>query len=297
VAPVAPAIQNVTVSPRNVTFGGNTTLTIRTNNDVEHVWVRDIDGREHNASRTTTTANARNWTVTFNPLRTGNVTVFANTDRTTDGAVQRTENINVGTARASLVSANANWMAGNDVRFSATTNADAATVWATLGDGRRIQLHQTNVGATGNRNWEAWASHVPTGNIVMNASSTQGNIHNLTPDDTRNVHWGGHAGGGHIGHITHSGPSSANRGGSVSFRVRASANVTHFTLASGSHGNITGQWPDGVLINNNTEQYWIINVSIHQNAPVGQNLFFTINALNNNVVVGTQQTPATTVNS
>ena len=79
VPPVVPAIQAVTPSTRTVTPGGSVTFTIRTNLDVNHVWIVDVDGTRRDASPSgSPTANSRNWTVTFVPPRTGAVNVFAN---------------------------------------------------------------------------------------------------------------------------------------------------------------------------------------------------------------------------
>jgi len=184
-------ISNVTVSPREVNPGARTTFTIRTNADAAHVWVRDAEGREHNArSVSPTTTTSRTWEVSFNPMITGNVTVFANTIRSEAGADIRAEHITVrSTQRATISHAWAERTGSglSSVRISATTNRDAATVWAVLTCGRRIQLNRTDTG-TGHRSWEAWVSNVPVGaSIVVQVSNQTGQIHLLTPCDTRSV--------------------------------------------------------------------------------------------------------------
>jgi hypothetical protein len=296
VQPVTPVIQNVTVSPRTVAHGGTTTFTIRTNADVENVWVRDVDGREHEARRTTTTAAARNWTVTFNPLRTGNVIVFANANRTTTGAVQRTENVSVGFVNASIISANATWLSGNDIRINATTGREAATVWVTLADGRRVQLHETTTTATGNRTWETWASNVPAGNMVVSVSSQVGNINALSADDTRTVNWSGHhqGGGGVIFGITHSNPANPpiNRGSSVTFHVRTAVHVDNLVVGTTTHGHVTNIHR-GDAINN--ERLWTIHVSIPHNAPVTNHAVWNVTAVAGGSHLATLSTPVTVI--
>lgn len=189
VTPVIPTIQNVSVSPRNVSQGGSTTFTIRTNLDAENVWVRDANGREVEASRTTTTASVRNWTVTFNPQRSGNVTVFANSTRTTEGAATRNENITIGNVRASILyTPTASAIGGNQTRINVTTNQHAESVWAIMpGTNNFVALHRTDWG-TGNRSWttDTW-DFLGIGNIIIGVNSQTGNIQNLSPDDTRTI--------------------------------------------------------------------------------------------------------------
>jgi len=158
---VNPTIQGVTVSPRNVSSGANTTFTIRTNADVEHVWIRTVDGVEHTATRQSTSNTTRNWSISFNPGRSGVVTVFANSVRADAGAATRTENVNVGATvsqRAAFVGTpSASWTGGtnnNNIRITATTNESTNSVWAVLPNGNRASLNRTNSGVSGNRTWE-----------------------------------------------------------------------------------------------------------------------------------------------
>jgi len=287
VAPAVPQIQTVTINPssRNVAHNQNVSFTIRTNNDVEHVWIRDADGREFTANRGSTSGTQRTWTISFNPVRTGNVTIYANTTRTTTGAVTRQEHINVGQGGssgwgwASIVNANANWQNNNDVRITATTNRDTATVWAVLGDGRRIQLNENSTGS-GNRQWEAWASNVPSGNIVIHVSSTHGNINNLNSEDSRNVGWGG--GNNHQqGRIIsaafwQSGFTSVRQGEEISFRVRTSSDVQTLSV-TGTH--VAGYRAHPGQITGNEREFYVA-VTISNNAPIDSNLSLTVHSTN-----------------
>jgi hypothetical protein len=302
VAPIVPAIQNVTVSPRSVAHNANTTITVRTNADVNNVWVRDVDGREHNATRTMDSANVRAWTVTFNPVRTGNVTVFANSSRTETGAVQRTENITVAGGRATVINANASWVGNqwHDANITVTTNRYAQTVWAVMPvTGQRVQLSRTDSG-TGNRTWSTNATNVThTGQIVIHVSSQQGNIHALSADYTRNVSWTGVGGtgtaSGAIQNVTHNTISdqSAIRGGWVSFRVTTSLNVTGLEIT----GHHRGPQTPHIFLEQTTDntRIWFVSVTIGDNAPLHGHVSFDIRALQSGAQVGTAITPMVSI--
>ena len=296
VPPSNPAIQNVTVSNRSVNTGSNTTFTIRTNNDVEHVWVRDADGREHNANRTTTSGANRNWTVTFNPVRSGNVTIFANATRTETGAVTRTENINVGhNFDATIVGTpTATWVSGNNTRINVTTNQHAETVWAVMpGSNNRIQLNRTNSGS-GNRTWsiDTWDSS-SSGNIIINVSSQTGNINHLSADDTRTISRSGTSSSGSIISVAHWHNSNrdAARGGYTEFRIRTSVDVDRLEVF-GTQGEAT-RITRGHLSNN--EREWSVEVRIFSNVPINSQVAFTVEAYVNNNLVDTRTLPLTTI--
>lgn len=306
VAPVTPSINSVNVSPRNVTSGNTTTFTIATNLDVEHVWVRDVDGREHSANRTSSSAHARNWSVTFNPVRTGNVTVFANTTRTDSNASTRTENVTVNQGGATIIGTpTVSWLSGNQTRVSVTTNHMAETVWVIMpGTNNRVSLRRTDSGLS-NRTWseDVWSSD-PWGNITVGASSQTGNLNSLTAEDSRNV---SHTTsnnynnfGGIIESIDHLSfaDRDVRRGQSTEFLVRTSSDVNSFT--------VTGSYVDGInfRINNtlsNHAKEWIVTVFIAYNAPINQNLSLTLNAFSGHSGGGTRIDhrfmPTTTVRS
>ncbi|MCL1862957.1 MAG: hypothetical protein FWF78_05275 [Defluviitaleaceae bacterium] len=299
VAPVTPRINNVNVANRTVTPGGNTTFTITTNLDVEHVWVRDVDGREHNATRSTSGATTRTWRVTFPPIRSGNVTIFANATRNTDNAATRTENITVSHTTGQIIGTpTASWTHhhhSNETLIQVTTNSYVQTVWATMpGTGNRVQLSRTNSG-TGNRSWSVIATDtVSHGNIIINVSTTTGNLNTLTAEDTRTItRTHGTTGSGWIhSSVVWPGTSTAlSRGQSATFRVVTSPNITNLTV-TGGHGTLARQ-PQRTLEHNN-ETEWLVEVIVGHNAPTGQNVF-QIGAYSGNSRVDTRSLPAITV--
>jgi hypothetical protein len=298
VAPVTPTINSVTVNPRNVTGGNTTTFTINTNLDVEHVWIRDADGREHNAHRTTSSAHARTWAVTFNPIRTGSVTVFANATRTETNAATRTESISVNQGSATIIGTPAiSWLSGNQTRITVTTNSLTETVWAVMpGTNNRVALRRTNSG-TGNRTWseDVWSSD-PWGNITIGASSQTGNLNSLSAEDSRTVSnmSGNNNTGGIIQSIDHlsSSDREVRRNSSTEFLVRTSGDVNRF--------EVIGNHIDGINFRlNNTlsgsVQEWIITVFVAHNAPINQNLSLTLRAFSGNFQLDSRTMPSTMV--
>jgi len=305
VAPAAPRINSVNASPRTVSSGNSTTLTIATNLDVEHVWIRDVDGREFNAHRTTSTASARNWSVNFSPNRTGTVRVFANSTRTETGAATRNETITVGGSGSGsgnnwsdgdaqiIGTPTARLVGGDTTRIEVTTNRYAETVWATLPGNQRISLHRTNSG-TGNRTWEteAWdiSSH---GSILISVSSVRGNINNLHADDTRTVNrssWGNDWGSGQIFRTAHwsggTGSRNVRRGREAEFRVTTSTDVTIIDV-NHQHGIVRDAYRVGG--SSGGEQEWFLAVEIRNSAP--NTVHFTVEAFVGSSRVDTRQLP------
>jgi hypothetical protein len=267
VPPVNPTITNVTVANRTVATGANATFTIRTNTDVNNVWVRNVDGAETNATRTTDTANARNWTVSFNPQRSGTVAIYANATRTTTGAARRTETITVGHTSATISAANANWTTGTQVTISATTNNAAQSVWAVLPNGQRVQLNQTTAAATtGNRTWSTTANNIAHGGtITVFASGISGNIQTLTGDDSRTAVWGTQVGTGIITNVQPHALAVA-RGGMISFTVRTLPGVT-LQASGGTHATAFASTPTTITATG--EQEWLVQFFIHNTKPIG----------------------------
>ena len=193
----SPVIQTVTVTPREVSPGGNVTINIRTNAAVGAVWVRDVDGREWPAwSVLPTTATQRNWQAVITPTRTGSVTIFANHFHTPWGAVQRAENINVRAGRATVVSATArritdwHWGFQADTHISVTTNRWANSVWAVLPNRQTIALTHISGTGTANRVWEVhtWGGALP---ITIHVSEAAGMVGGFS-DATRTINtWTG----------------------------------------------------------------------------------------------------------
>jgi hypothetical protein len=292
-----PAIQNVTLSNRNVNSGGSTTFTIRTNVDVEHVWVRDVDGREHTANRTNTSATNRTWSVSFSPGRTGTVTVFANATRNEAGAATRNESINVGSAfNATIVGTpTAVRLEGNNTRINVTTNNHTETVWVVMpGSSTRHQLNRTNSGS-GDRTWsiELWDS-LNSGDIVVHVSNATGNINNLTADNTRAITRGNVSGTGHIISVNHWNNSSRNasRGGHTLFRVVTSPSVDRLEVRSSNHGRVEVIERQST---HNNEREWYVEMSISNSAPVGGQVTFTVEAFVGSSRVDTRDLPATSI--
>ena len=183
-----PAIQNVTVSSREVAQNGTTTFTIRTNADVNYVWVENVNGTRTNATRTTQTASSRTWTVTFSPMASGQVRVFANATNTATGAATRNENVTVRTQNVAIVGTPAvnwvNWTNSNNIWVEVTTNQFAQRVWVELPDGRRPQLTLHSGLGTANRVWRGYIENISNlSQVNIRVSETN----NFNTDYSRNV--------------------------------------------------------------------------------------------------------------
>jgi hypothetical protein len=158
---VTPLINNVTVSPTVAVSGTNVTLRIRTNQHVENVWIRDIDGVEREARRLTSSALQRNWEIVITPFNPGTVTIFANTSRRAEGAAQHSETINVSAGAVQIVASSASNPARNtngnlETLVQVTTNNHATQVRATIAGGLRT-YDLTRISGTNQTNqvWEA----------------------------------------------------------------------------------------------------------------------------------------------
>jgi len=248
VRPAAPAIQQVSVSPRTVTPGSNTTFNIRTNADVQYVWVIDVDGNRRNANRTgQATATARNWTVSFNPGRTGTVAVYANTVDSTEGATRRTETVNVQTAAAAIIrSSNAFWSDGwnqnwnpnlpwnqgtGNVTVEVVTNYTVQRVWVDLPDGRRQDLTLQSGSGTGDRTWRTNVSGAWNWNwSTVTARVSLTNAYNTDASTTINIGGQGNWNWNHSGNLalTH------NPGWIQTFTATPAGGITNITIVTGS---------------------------------------------------------------
>lgn len=164
VRPVVPVIQQVTVNPREVQPNASTTFTIRTNRDVNYVWVENVNGTRHNATMSSQTATARNWTVSFVPSGSGQTRVFANTTNNAAGAVSRNESVTVRTQNVAIVGTpTARWVNhthSNSVWVEVTTNQFVQRVWVELSDGNRPQLTHHSGHGTANRVWRGYITNV-----------------------------------------------------------------------------------------------------------------------------------------
>lgn len=157
---LVPAIQSVTTSASTVTPGTSVTFTIRTNLDVNHVWVVDVDGNRRNASPSGAPGvSSRNWTVSFVPPRTGAANVFANITNENAGAATRTEQITVQQQTAQILNPTTARWAGDvsvtgwrTIIVEATTNSATEHAWVRLPNGTTQSMSRTGTG-TGNRTW------------------------------------------------------------------------------------------------------------------------------------------------
>ena len=160
---VAPAIQNVTANRRNVAHNETITYTIRTNTDVNYVWLTNVNGTRHNATRTSQTANARTWTITFTPSSTGQIRIYANATNTATGAVIRTDNVTVAAHSVAIVGTpTAQWVGTNLVRVEVVTNQHAGRVWVQLPGGETRNLTHRSGSGTANR---VWSEDIHVGSI------------------------------------------------------------------------------------------------------------------------------------
>lgn len=299
-----PSIATASASPSTVVAGGSTTISVRTNLDVENVWIVTADGASYEARRGTTTATQRNWSVTFNPVRSGAVAVYANSAHTEVGAARRNVHINVGTQRASIISASASWQgthAGNLV-INVTTNQWAESVWATLPHtNQRIQLNRTDTGA-GSRSWSVntgniwhgwggtdwwWWQNNPDwwwhqhgwygGNITVHASS----LGTFGTDDSRTITAGGWYGGTPTHHVVTSvwptpGAVTQGVGGRVTLRVHTTSGLHHAWQwhSYGIHTVVDN--PAGIIIHPARHigaNVWDVDVDISPTAAAGMRVF------------------------
>ena len=276
-----PAIQTVNHTPNNVAANTNVTMTIRTNADVEHVWVVDANGREHTAHRIQpTTIAARTWEVTFRPERTGTVQVFANRTRSTVGAALRNHNLSIQGQRLSILEARSHWTnwGTSEAQITVVTNQFAQDVWVTLPDGRNISLNRQGTGS-GNRTWSATitnvsfpvqvrASESSTGRAIdaQHTLSSIGDDHNVDTS-TRIINVGA--------------PSHSNRrpGDIVTFRVETSADVTALNIF-GNHGS--SDWLTHSNLTAHNTRIWYVDVFLNPTIPQNQvTASFTVEAIGN----------------
>lgn len=285
VRPANPTIQQVTVNPRTITVGNNTTFNVRTNADVEHVWVVDIDGNRHNATRSgQATATTRNWNVSFNPGRSGSVRVYANSTDSAEGAATRNETLTVQSTTATIRNANAWWTNQNnfnnqgDVTVEVTTNYAVQRVFVDHA-GRRVRLNQTSGGSgTNDRVWRGTVTGV-WGNTNMTVRASLSAAYNSDASQTVNIT--GNPGGSGFGNAwvnvsasgnwisSHSTPTNMISGNNnVSFNITTLQSVNSMSISGGNGGTAT----------NNGGNSWTItlfNVGWNHN---NWNNHFTINA-------------------
>ena len=276
-----PAIQAVSHTPNNVAPNSNVTMTIRTNTDVDHVWVVDASGREHTAIRIEpTTIAARTWEVTFRPERTGTVQVFANRTRSTTGAAIRNHNLTIAGQRLVINEARSHWTnwGTNEAQITVVTNQFAQDVWIVLPDGRNISLNRQGTGS-GNRTWSATITNVTFPVQVRASESSSGRAidaqHTLNAiGDDHNVDTGTRI-------ITVGAPSHSNRrpGDIVTFRVETSPDVTSINIW-GNHGD--SGWLHHSNVSPQNTRVWYVDVQLNHSIPQNQvTASFTVEVIGN----------------
>jgi len=297
VTPANPRINSVSTSPNNPGTNRDVTFTIATNVDVEYVWVRDPDGREHSASRTTATATNRNWSVTFRPTRTGTHVIFANTTRTETGAARRNQSIGgTGTVDgdASIIGTpTARWVGNDRTRINVTTNRYAQTVWVVMpGENRRTALYRTNSGA-GNRTWSAEVYSRASGDIDIGVSSMTGNLNNLDAEDTRRIRRtdGGSGDGEIIQTQRWAGIREVRHGDWAEFRVVTTTDIDSLDITGPGvrrddvHAHQDGNDRDG-------ERTWWVSVDIRSGSG---DVTFRVHAYIGNNRVDSRDLPVMTI--
>jgi hypothetical protein len=156
VAPIVqiqPAITRVSMNPTTVIRDQRTTLTVRTNVDVNYVWA-EVDDRRVNATRTSSSATARTWSIEIRPDRTQTVAIYANSTNTVQGAASDSIRVTVREAEVAIIRADLGrtriWE-DEGTSIDVRTNLEAEHVWAIV-DGRRVNA--TRGAASGNeRTW------------------------------------------------------------------------------------------------------------------------------------------------
>lgn len=279
----ANSIQAVTLTPAQVSPGAVQTFNIRTDPGITHVWLRDMDGREVTATRQgTATANHQNWRITFTPPRSGQVTVFANTSRTTVGAASTTRNVVVGGGFVDIHSAHANVTAVGGVVVTVTTNANANAVWVTFANEFWNTVPLTLVGGWGTNQltWQLDHTHhwwltnqfaaLPI-RVFATSHHGHGGVHER---ETTINHIGGAHGTGFgtlfisaapVPHVT-----EVQRGGTIRFAVRSHHDFTNVLITGEgvSHSTLMHLRHDVGAV-----RVFYVDVTFDANAPPGPQSF------------------------
>jgi len=301
-------IQSVVPTPREVNPGGQVTLRITTNANVNAVWVRDIDGWEHNARNIApNTTTTRTWEVSLRPARTGPVTVFANATRTSVGAVQHSETLTVRGSGVSIIETRATRTGGaHDATIvRVTTNRDAESVWVVNNNNIIPLSHIAGFGTAGNRTWEVEFVG-PVFPMQVRASAHPNRV-GVDAEFTIN-NWGNWQGGGHfpgdnipgdgsfgwgrVNEITFPWHQELRRSGSTTAREATIHVITHGNVDEvrvvGSNISLTRV--DNEWVGTGGTREWLVTFRINSNTPLGWRNF-EVEARYNNGRVGGGETP------
>jgi hypothetical protein len=261
--PSNPLIINAIANPTSINPGGASTVTVTTNNDAEFVWIM-VGGTRINAVRSGTTVTQRTWTATVHPATTMDVVVHANATNVTQGAAVRNVRIDVGTARATIHSARAEWDATNSARVTVYTNQHAGRVWIQMGGGTPRQFpiaNRQNVGGNQFR-WVLSNIHDPTVPIrVFVSESTTGAMTQANADAFWDIPGiGGWADGTGVGmiHSATATPMSINLNQSLTanLTVVTAGNVTEIRTRSSFAGGVWDTRNTGFTNNADGTRTW-----------------------------------------
>jgi len=200
VQPLQPMISRVTASPSTVDRHERTTITVRTNPDVEFVWAT-INGRRESARRGTTSATARTWTFeNVRPDQSQTIRVYANTTDNTAGAATDSVRINVRedenprivtTPHADrTVLSLQGWHGWNEATFiEVRTNAAASHVWA-ITDRGEITAHRHTTASNNEQIWRINVSrhdftHTGHRSVTIRANTTR----TVSGSDSRTINF------------------------------------------------------------------------------------------------------------
>ena len=175
VRPVTPTITRASASPSTIEPGARTTITVRTNADVEYVWAM-VDGRRVNSRRGSTGTTTRTWTIDVRPDETQTIRVYANTTDSTSGADTDTVRVTVRDAEPRILAtptlSHNNIRPGDRTTIEVRTNEVVTHVWAML-DGRRINA-QRETTSSGERRWSIDISPERSHNVFVYANTSSG---------------------------------------------------------------------------------------------------------------------------
>ena len=195
VRPVEPSIGRASISPSTIEPGARTTITVRTNADVNYVWAV-VDGTRVNARAGNQTPVNRNWTIDVRPDETQTIRVYANTVDSASGATTDTVRVTVRSAEpritANLSVNRSEIQQGDTVTIDVRTNDVVTHVWARV-DGRTVHAQRETGGGTGDRRWSIDVRPNSSGSITVYANTSSG----TSGADRRSVNitvrnqWGG----------------------------------------------------------------------------------------------------------
>ena len=176
IPPVNPAIINVSARPTNIDYRDTSTITVRTNTDVEYVWAY-VDGRRVNARRGAFAATQRTFTLDVRPDSTQTIRIYANSTNSSEGANHDSVRITVRDRRSdpridSVNLSHTNIRPGEMTTIEVRTNADTEHVWVVV-EGIRVNL-QRGASTSTTRNWSAniWPGRSESIRVYAGRTST-----------------------------------------------------------------------------------------------------------------------------